>query len=534
MSLHSCDKEVTVSNSFPFEVSADFDSETFINIPIEATFDLTPQQVVSSNVYSASYRVLEGKASLLLPNGDLLIERELYTMNGLRFKPTITPKSVGTITIEFTFVDLEGETTIKIIDFYSNETSFLFTATRSLATLPIGERLQVSYDITEQGTTSVDQYTLVFSNSKNGIMTVNSVDYKAGDKIIVPSLNFIAFYTPNATGEHIITSNITAKSSNVTISKNISVNVEASDFEFTVSSNSEVTVGESIDLSFNVNELVGNSNFKIKYSITGPSNQFTNNNGVILSANTDYDIDNTFIWKLKGIIDGSMDVTFTITNQYGVSKSKTLSIIVKPIDFNFDVSPIGTAFNLGESIPFSFTMDAPSSLTYEISFNSNTDGTLEVNSKIINENTFTSVFSTSFDVGYNPIISGTSIIYFTIRASNGVSKTKQISIIINQDPLVTDIEVQRGSSCGSSGFYPMMKVSWTKASNVFITNIYIKAVTANIEEFSFNLTTNDNNSGFFNFKCFHNVFKGQTYPVEVYITDNRGVRSKLFIKNLTF
>ena len=309
---------------------------------------------------------------------------------------------------------------------------------------------------------------------------------------------------------------------------------EVSDFEFDVTSFNEVTVGESIDFNFNIKELSGQSNFEINYAVTGVNGEIRNGDNNLINANTKYDVDNTFKWNLKGVNSGIMNITFNVKNQYGVEKSKTISINVKPIDFDFNVIPIGSNFDLGDPISFAFTMDAPSSLTYELSFTSNTGGNVNVNFNTVNQNIYTPILDKNFNLTYNSDNSGTSIVNFKIRASNGVEKTKQVSLIINQDPVVTNVEFRRGSNCGTKSFTSEVKVYWNKPFNVSISSVTIKAITADQKEIILSLDKSDNDTGFITYKCLSDFFKGKTYPVEIKIKDNRGVTSEVFVKNITF
>ncbi|MFI8410837.1 TraQ conjugal transfer family protein [Streptomyces diastaticus] len=491
----ACDKkEATIISSFPFEVTADYQTNTFLNTPVEATFDIVPEQIVTTNYYRVSYRVLSGQATVILQNGSILYEDELYDLETLRFKPSITPSTIGEISVQFTFVDSEGETTVSTIYIESNDTSFYFISTGSLTNMAVSERLQISYAITEVGATEVDKYTLTFSSTANGRLTVNSVDYNAGEEIIVPSLNFIAFYTPSAPGEHSITSNITAASNNSTLTSEVNVSVEASAFTFSVTSNNEITVGDRINVEFTLNETIGASDFDISYALSGPEQTLKNQNSIDVLANTPYDVEtNTFTWTLDAKNAGKSEYIFTATNQYGVSKSVTITYTVKEIQFDFEVNTTGTDFFTNEDIQFSVAMNAPSVLTYQMTVSSNADSFVSYSNTEHTLNNAFSVSNTNFLIDYNSAAPGSNIITFKIEASNGVIKTKTVPINIKEKVALKSFQAEFDSgecyirTCTITDYVTnSIILEVTKDDTLSLTNIYLEVdgVLLNITSFT--------------------------------------------------
>ena len=527
ISLFGCHKEVQIRSSFPFEVTADFKKEAFVNIPIQAIFDLTPEQIVTTNVYSVSYRLLEGKGEVILENGEVLEEREINELEGLLFKPMFVPQSSGKISVEFTFADQEGETTVKIVDYSISDTNFNVTTTGDLSNITVGQRLQITYDITEEGKTSIDEYTLVFSSSKNGFLTVNNVDYKAGDKIKIPALNFIAFYTPSVEGKHQITNSITANSNQLTQTKDVFVSVEPTNFEFNITTPNEVTVGKTIDLDFTINELVGTSNFDMQYSIAGVNGEFKNANNIVLQSNTSYDVDPTFRLKLKGVEEGTMDIKFSIKNQFGVIKSETISIKVLPINFDYNVKLLDNVITLDRAIRFEFSMNAPDVLDYDLSFTANTRGAMRVNFKIVEEGDKLRIGNKSFVAEYLPDVAGNALLNFTITASNGVSKTKTVNFNISQKPKITTIQDFSGN-CGPT-IVPRQKfrINWQKDPRETIVSARIKVYGKTNKTINTTFSTPiDGNNATIDIGCINPPDR-----IEVTIIDSRGQQSDKFDAN---
>lgn len=534
-----CEKKVEILSSFPFEINSIYQREVILNVQTPLQVDIVPEQVVKTNKYLFSYRILSGNANFFLDTGESLREEVETPLNKLGIDLLITPTSVGDVEIQITITDQKETIETRTILFNVIDRSFGFSVSSNLSSIPIGDPLTLNYIINEESGPDEDNYTMTFSTDSNGTLTVNSIEYSAGEEISIPSLSFRAIYRPSSPGSHKITSNITAVSNKLKVTKEVNVEVLPSDFEFNVASLSEVIVGQSIDFVFNINELSGDSDFDISYAITGVSGEFRNVNNVVLNPNTDYDVENTFIWKLKGVVQGTSNITFTVKNQFGVERQKNITINILPISFDFNVQPIGSSFELGRNIVFAFQMTAPNSLTYEISFSANTKGTIITPGQtILNENQFSTINNGEFNITYIPQLAGTAVINFTIRASNGVQITKQIPFLINEDPVIESIEVinSGGSGCAINSFKARIKIFWSKPATVSIVSVNIFSPSfANFNK-NYNLSLNETNNDtdeFLELSCFSNFFLGRPIELQIYITDSRGVRSRTFIETIT-
>lgn len=475
--------------------------------------------------YKLSYVIVSGNANIFNNNTQIFAGTNIDVPLSTEFSWIFRPIEQGTTVIRFIARNTSGVEREQTVSLNVRDRDFDFTATRSLASVPIGQSVNISYKITEQGGTAADSYTMIFNSSSNGTLTVNGIVYNAGESINIPTLDFIGTYTPSLTGQHIITSDITAVSNNKTKSKEVDIEVEKSDFDFSVTSNSEVKVGETLDLVFNINELVGDSTFDMKYSITGPDNEITNGGGTVLAQNTDYDVDNTFTWRLKGQNAGKMSIAFTVTNQYGVFKSKEVDIEVRKVEFDFDVSIVGADFDLGTPIEFDFDMSASNSLTYELSFNSNTDGTMIYEDLPVEEDQFVPVVNEDFSVVYNPSLSGNCVINFTIKASNGLTVTKAINFQIIEKPRIAKVKHARvvsGICCGEgNGFF--LEFSKKTGTTIVSTTYTVKGL-SNSKTF---VPALDGSSSATQ-PIFYSCSGGRGDKITVTITDSSGQVSEAF------
>lgn len=269
---------------------------------------------------------------------------------------------------------------------------------------------------------------------------------------------------------------------------------------------------------------------------------------MVLQPNQNYDVDNTFKWTLKGVEQGPMDITFTVKNQFGVEEKETISIEAIPVNFDFDVEIIGSIFNLGDKIPFQITMDAPSSLIYELKFNANTDGNISIGETPVSENTFISIENTTFNLRYTPTTSGNSVINFTIRGSNGVEKTKSVNFQITEKPEITGIEIDsRFHSTSDNTPMPFPRANcvvsgpnrersfkillrWKKAPSTSIVSISLRINGENrVGLFSPTLSENSSEATYIYTECLNRLGDA---VIEATITDSRGEISKVFEQTL--
>lgn len=314
---------------------------------------------------------------------------------------------------------------------------------------------------------------------------------------------------------------------------------------FNVSAPNEVSVGKSIDLNFVIDEVLGDSDFDISYAFTGVNAEFRNANNVVLQPNQNYDVDNAFTWTLKGTQQGTMELTFTVKNQFGVEKTKTIPIEVKPIDFDFEVEPVGTVFELGKPIPIRFSMDAPNVLTYSLSFSANTDGVIFVGLGDIQENGSIDISNNNFTVDYRSSLSGNSVINLTITASNGVAKTKSLNIQIQQKPEILSAFFDYGggglylnnpspsffsSGCPRHSLSYGMVLNWSKNPNAAIVSVTYsidqRIPVSHTVNFSPPLNTNSNGTQYVPLGCYN---RGKdSFSIKATIADSDGNTSELF------
>lgn len=452
------------------------------------------------------------------------------------FSWRFSPIQKGKVKIEYSVSNTSGVSKTSIIEIEVLDRDFSFTATRNKAEANLGEQFKISMVISEQGGATPDNYQLTYESSKNGQLFINGTAYNPGTIIVVPSLNFNINYQGDNPGEHEITLNLKALSNKNIKSQIVSLTYLPADFSFDVKSNTVLTVGNIIDVRFDINEISGNNTFDVSYTTTGLNPEIKTTAGTILVANKDYDVTNKlFSWKLKALKQGDATITYKVKNQFGLVKEKKIIYTFEPIQFDFSSSPIGTNFLTGEPIKINFDMNASNTLTYQLSFSSSGNGKVIYNGRTYNEDQNFTVTNNNFSLLYTTSTGGFNTITWKIKASNGVIKTNQNTIRVGQKPIPTQASTSTATtSCNDGNVSFRLKLVWTKDPNSRIVSARLRFLdNRNILDGEvnqvFNLSSTDQ---FANFNvCYVPRTLGPT-KVEVVLTDSNGFKNNPTI--LTF
>ncbi|WP_075344137.1 TraQ conjugal transfer family protein [Tenacibaculum agarivorans] len=488
--------------------------------------------------YTLGYVIEEPEAEIFSGVNQITAGNDVDVSLG-SFSWIFRPTKIGKPKFKFTAINSSGVKKDIVIEIEVKDRSFDFTATRSLATVDIGNSVDITYVTTEEGGTSPDNYTMTFESSSNGTMVVDGVEYNAGEVITVPSLNFKGTYKGLTKGTHKVTTHMVAQSNGLTVSKEVEIEYLGARFSLDVTTNNEITVGDTMDLDFVINELAGVSTFDISYSITGPDQEIKNASGATLSTNTDYDItDKTFSWSFKAIEPGRVKMTFNLVNQFGdtLPDPVEIEIIVKPVTFDFTVRPISTTFRTGEFSTFEIsTNQLASGLTYQL----RVDSAQNIN-MIYQGISRTKGAAFNFNTGLNRLgvassTAGDNFIDFTLIASNGVEVTKTIDVDFYKIPTIT---AARYGSAGSGSirnrnYSSKIEVNFDKDPSSRIVGYEINGVLVNNvnltnTEFSFTNDTDCGSSSSLRFGCGYIRRINNNVFIDVVVIDNNGFKSRPF------
>jgi len=437
------EEEITLNyliSDNPFTVELSSNKERIIVNKMQKMVLRLANKGINQNIsYTANLFISKGEGELVELNntGEVIRtinENESFPVSLGNNNYGIISEDVGLVEVTAIVTDSNGQKQPDELTFNAILTnrSFSLTATRALATVPLGNSVAINYSITEKNGDVPDSYTMLFSTTRNGTLTVNGIVYTPGELIPVPSLNFTAIYSGLNDEEHLIKSVIVAGSNGLNEEQEVSITYTPATFTLNVKSNIVLTVGDKIPIDFVLNQTSGNSILDISYSVKGDNQIMRNEENRVINPNIFYDTtDDIFSWEMEAIKIGKTIITYTAVNQFGApSEGITIEYTIEPVLFDYSVKPEGTSFNIEKDILFNFKMNAPNTLTYQFSFVSNGEATVSINGTTINDNEIITISNSDFSIIYNTKSTGPNIINWKIKASNGIVVDKNSTITV--------------------------------------------------------------------------------------------------------
>jgi len=446
------------------------------------------QELLGGNdVYESRFVFNSGNATITRTfNGttEEVIPENLYPVNLDRYYWDFLATEVGTIDMTFYVINASGvEKEVNIIIEVANGT-FDFNVFQSEDRVLVNEAVVVTFSIDEYGQTGVP-YTVTYNSNLDGFLTYNNVVYSPGDDITITELNFIATYTGEALGDHVISFEATntfgeTKASNP---ETLSIRFIEDGFNFIASAeNGNVLLNDSTHFIFNIadgDEFA--STYLISYTVTGTGEGVLSVGGTIFEPDVMYDITRgTTSWEFDATTVGDLEYTFTIINSSGRIISDNVNIIVSSTidsDFNFIAVEETASQIINQDAYINLTIDEttnPGTAGYSMMFTTTGTGTVTYLGIEYNEGEIINVSPVNFTVSYN----GTSVeahtVEFTVVNDNAVPVSKIDSVVINFTHVGYDFSVVDDGD-------PYMYINGTEVFNMSLTQLqFDPTVTYNV------------------------------------------------------
>ena len=270
----------------------------------------------------------------------------------------------------------------------------------------------------------------------------------------------------------------------------LTYNVNDTDFTFDVVPSPEATyVSGEIDLNLSISE-VSSATYDVQY-VFGPAvDADVVGIGNITIDGTPLDPETTMetpvgdsTWKFTGVTIGTVEVVFTATSSLGISKTKTLLIVVgETPDFTFTAT-LGNdtvyTTNSGAAIDFNIAETVGTS-TYVMNYTSSNSGSIMYNGETYQPGDNISVQVGSSIGTYIGTIEGAHILDFKVDNANIVTVSREASLTINfRDPdgtapviqLIGDSEItiNVGDSFTDPGATAMDDIDGDISANIVVT-----------------------------------------------------------------
>lgn len=400
-----------------------FASETSnINIDIN--------QVVSnpSATYELSYAVSGGTGTLSGLGGN--IQAGIFSAISVGSTSwTYNPSTEGAHAITIQIRDNSGVVKEKVVVINVVGRDFTLEAIAGVNNQFIGQSVPINIGINEIGGTG-GTYSIVIASSGNGSILFNGTTYTPGEPFTINSGTTQINYTGTSEGAHNITMTATASYGTVK-TDNLAVSFNSLDYTFSAAAqNSNITVGETVDVNFNISEAAGSSTYEMRYVLSG-ANATVTQNGSTRNAGTPYSVNvGNYSWRVSGSEVGTIQLTFTTINANGLEKSQSVNVNVVSRDFTFSATEALASANVGESVAINLNIqESVSGIdTYTAVYSTSSNGTLRYNGNTIQPGVGFTVVAGNSSASYTGTTEGRHSLEFSVTSSSGTNRADDADI----------------------------------------------------------------------------------------------------------
>ncbi|WP_026810548.1 TraQ conjugal transfer family protein [Arenibacter latericius] len=440
---------IEVAN-IPFSFTGNSGSNSvFINERTQLNFNLKSNGNTEIIQYSLSHQLLEGNGRVEKGDGTLLQNSKEYEVEIGDFSLFYYPESLGSHQIAFMVTDNYGqEVGPVVIDLETKQNDFTLTITPSKTSEFVNTPINTIIDVDEIPEGTNDMYEAFYSSGKNSSLQVNGTTYEPGEKFQLGPNNNNVVYIGAEPGQHNLVISVES-GANVTHTASTVIDYKQIDFLFTAGSQkSDISVGETTSLNFNISENVGTSNYKMRYSLNGNA-LIKDENGIQVSAGNIYEVPKgNFNWSLEGTDESNVELVFYVQNDTGLEKSAAITVAVTPKDYNFSANATQSKTYTETPVPVNFNISeiGIGGDSYTMYFSSgNNNGTFEYNGNTYSAGESFSVPTGSFQGMYTGLTEDTHQVAFTVRSSSQVEKTANVSIEIEKYEEFFDLTVSQST-----------------------------------------------------------------------------------------
>tara|TARA_E500000318_G_scaffold112008_1_gene133340 strand:+ start:24051 stop:28358 length:4308 start_codon:yes stop_codon:yes gene_type:complete len=417
-----------VSNSDFVVTATATPSEIFASETSSINIDIN--QVVSnpSASYELSYSVSGGTGTLSGAGGT--VQAGIFTPISVGSSSwTYSPTTEGAHAITIQVRDNSGVVKERVVVVNVVDRDFTLEAIAGVNNQFVGQSVPINIGINEIGGTG-GSYDVVLATSGNASILYNGTTYSPGEPFTVSAGTTQITYTGTSEGSHSITLTATA-SYGPTKTDNLTVSFNSLDYTFSAAAqNSNITVGETVDVNFNISEAAGSSTYEMRYSLSG-ANATVTQNGATRNAGTPYSVNvGNYTWRVTGSEVGTIQLTFTAINANGLEKTQTVNINVVSRDFTFTATEAQADANVNESVGINFNIqESVSGIdTYTAVYTTNLNGTLRYNGSTIQPGVSFTIVAGNSSGTYTGTADGRHDIDFTVTSSSGTTKNDSAEI----------------------------------------------------------------------------------------------------------
>lgn len=381
-SLICCEKDIEIETSFPFASEVFGETKSLQSNTLTTTLQVNPERLIKSTEYFFSYDS-SGKGFYTV-RGVVLAENQNFKLNNdLREELVYTPNVPGIHTVNFDFVDSNGNSSESQIEYEitgGDEVEFEVSSQNNEINVSDTLLLMASINIEENSIVAQDlEFNLSIESSDNSSrFEIRGVFYSPGDTIFdVDPSDFLVRYSPGIAGEHVISFRLEDVTNGDLHLQEIPVTVKNTEFDFSfVPTISEIELGMPVQIALDITQ-TSSENLSYDIDISGQQGLLTDDSTgtqrLPLLINNVSAGSRNLVFTPQSV--GTNDFVINITASNGMSKTERFSFTTKPLSFDFEVNPpiiqlrnggIGVGVALSESI--SIQINRPQILSANINY----------------------------------------------------------------------------------------------------------------------------------------------------------------------
>lgn len=319
----------------------------------------------------------------------------------------------------------------------------------------VNESVDINVTIDEIPDNANEEYKLFYSLNNTGTLEYGGNSYAPGTAInVVKGINTFT-YTGFEKGTHTVnfTVNSTANKSH---DASVSIDFKEADFNFTGEvSKTEFSVGQTSDITMNINEIDGNSTYKGRFTINGTAT-ITDHNGNVINSNDIVDIPSgNFTWRIEGTTSNDVNLVIYAKNATGKEKQINKSFQINEKEYNFTATPAKTSASTNESVDILLEVEeiGIGGDTYTVYYSNSSNGYITYNGNDYYPGEKINISAGNTAVTYTPTLDqdATHSLEFNALSSSGVAKSKSVMIYFEKFLEPFTLNVSQGSGDKKEG-----------------------------------------------------------------------------------
>ncbi|WP_289058749.1 TraQ conjugal transfer family protein, partial [uncultured Flavobacterium sp.] len=351
-------------------------------------------------------------------------------VTNLQFKGT----QVGPVNVKVEVKDSYGVIHTSTIAFSVVEIGYSFSGASQSNEIFVTSSTNLNFDITETASSETEyefKYAIIKGEGliKNGTKELLSNQWES---VNIGSFN--RTFVGTKEGESIIEFTVRNKTTSITKTQTISINVIASEYTFNASATSNNELAKvPVNVNFNLNQIGGGTDtYQMTFNTTGTGTLIYNNVTYTQGQLIPF-IPGPSSGKYVGTSSGNHNITFTVTNQNNKTKSSQVNITYKSNDFSLSTSGDGS-LNVNQDKNFNVFLSQNASdndITYQakytIASGSIGNGYLTKGGSPVILNSYEDISKGTTQLTFNGTEVGTISVLVDVKDSNGIVHSATVS-----------------------------------------------------------------------------------------------------------